>query len=408
MASPLPNLTVDELNQRVQLVLQSDPVLENLAVTGEILDFKVHNTGHAYFTLVGKQSRLACVMFRSHAASLPEWPRTGDLVVVEGSISVYLARGAYQLYARRLVPAGQGAQARAREELRRRLEEEGLFDPRNKRPLPRYPESALVLTSPTGAAVRDVLRVSRSRFPACSITVIPCSVQGEDAVAEIVQAFSRAAKQPNADVALLVRGGGSRNDLNAFDDERVVRAVRMCPFPVVTGLGHEIDKTFSDLAADAAAPTPSAAAEKVFPDRHAIAAEISSLRRHATAALSRRIGEGTWSAEKLRERLVSVAERRLAETETGLSDHRESLERAMLTRIERETHRLRTTLSALEALSPLRVLSRGYIACETPEGLPVVSACSVKKDDPLRLVFRDGRLGVRVEETDCSNPGGCP
>lgn len=407
MPRALPNLTVDELNQRVQLVIQSDPVLENLAVTGEILDFKVHKTGHAYFTLVGKESRLACVMFRSHAESLPEWPRTGDLVVVEGSVSVYLARGAYQLYARRLLPAGQGAQARAREELRRRLQEEGLFDPRNKRPLPRYPESALVLTSPTGAAVRDVLRVSRSRFPACSITVIPCNVQGEDAVSQILKAFARAGKLPKADVALLVRGGGSRDDLNAFDDERVVRAVRSCPIPVVTGLGHEIDQTFSDLAADAAAPTPSAAAEKVFPDRRAVSSDLASLRRHAAAAVSRRIEEGAWLAEKLRGRLASVAERRLAETETGLETLGEFLGRSILSRIDLETHRLASLVSALEALSPVRVLSRGYISCETPEGRPVVSARSVETGDRLRLVFPDGRLGVRVEESESYDQGGC-
>ncbi len=407
MPRALPNLTVDELNQRVQLVIQSDPVLENLAVTGEILDFKVHKTGHAYFTLVGKESRLACVMFRSHAESLPEWPRTGDLVVVEGSVSVYLARGAYQLYARRLLPAGQGAQARAREELRRRLQEEGLFDPRNKRPLPRYPESALVLTSPTGAAVRDVLRVSRSRFPACSITVIPCNVQGEDAVSQILKAFARAGKLPKADVALLVRGGGSRDDLNAFDDERVVRAVRSCPIPVVTGLGHEIDQTFSDLAADAAAPTPSAAAEKVFPDRRAVSSDLASLRRHAAAAVSRRIEEGAWLAEKLRGRLASVAERRLAETETGLENLGEFLGRSILSRIDLETHRLASLVSALEALSPVRVLSRGYISCETPEGRPVVSARSVETGDRLRLVFPDGRLGVRVEESESYDQGGC-
>ncbi len=407
MPRALPNLTVDELNQRVQLVIQSDPVLENLAVTGEILDFKVHKTGHAYFTLVGKESRLACVMFRSHAESLPEWPRTGDLVVVEGSVSVYLARGAYQLYARRLLPAGQGAQARAREELRRRLQEEGLFDPRNKRPLPRYPESVLVLTSPTGAAVRDVLRVSRSRFPACSITVIPCNVQGEDAVSQILKAFARAGKLPKADVALLVRGGGSRDDLNAFDDERVVRAVRSCPIPVVTGLGHEIDQTFSDLAADAAAPTPSAAAEKVFPDRRAVSSELASLRRHAASAVSRRIEEGAWLAEKLRDRLASVAERRLAETETGLETLGEFLGRSILSRIDLETHRLASLVSALEALSPVRVLSRGYISCETPEGRPVVSARSVETGDRLRLVFPDGRLGVRVEESESYDQGGC-
>ena len=399
MAKSLPSLTVDELNQRVQLVIQSDPVLENLSVTGEILDFKVHQTGHAYFTLVGKETRLACVMFRSHAAQMPSWPRQGDLVVAEGAVSVYLARGAYQLYARRLTPAGQGAQARAKEELRRRLEAEGLFDPRHKRALPKYPQSALILTSPTGAAVKDVLKVSRQRYPACAITVIPCIVQGDDAAGKIVEAFAIAAKKRNADVALLVRGGGNRDDLNPFDDERVVRAVRSCPVPVVTGLGHEIDSTLCDLASDASAPTPSAAAERVFPDTRAILSEIASLRRHAVSIANRRLDERDWTAEKSRTRLFTLAERRLAETETTLGDFTDSLRRAVSGRLELATHLLESIDSTLEALSPPRVLARGYIACETPEGLPVVSAASLKKKDSLRLSFRDGRASVRVEET---------
>ena len=399
MAKSLPSLTVDELNQRVQLVIQSDPVLENLSVTGEILDFKVHQTGHAYFTLVGKETRLACVMFRSHAAQMPSWPRQGDLVVAEGAVSVYLARGAYQLYARRLTPAGQGAQARAKEELRRRLEAEGLFDPRHKRALPEYPQSALILTSPTGAAVKDVLKVSRQRYPACAITVIPCIVQGDDAAGKIVEAFAIAAKKGNADVALLVRGGGNRDDLNPFDDERVVRAVRSCPVPVVTGLGHEIDSTLCDLASDASAPTPSAAAERVFPDTRAILSEIASLRRHAVSIANRRLDERDWTAEKSRTRLFTLAERRLAETETTLGDFTDSLRRAVSGRLELATHLLESIDSTLEALSPPRVLARGYIACETPEGLPVVSAASLKKKDSLRLSFRDGRASVRVEET---------
>lgn len=399
MAKSLPSLTVDELNQRVQLVIQSDPVLENLSVTGEILDFKVHQTGHAYFTLVGKETRLACVMFRSHAAQMPSWPRQGDLVVAEGAVSVYLTRGAYQLYARRLTPAGQGAQARAKEELRRRLEAEGLFDPRHKRALPEYPQSALILTSPTGAAVKDVLKVSRQRYPACAITVIPCIVQGDDAAGKIVEAFAIAAKKGNADVALLVRGGGNRDDLNPFDDERVVRAVRSCPVPVVTGLGHEIDSTLCDLASDASAPTPSAAAERVFPDTRAILSEIASLRRHAVSIANRRLDERDWTAEKSRTRLFTLAERRLAETETTLGDFTDSLRRAVSGRLELASHLLESIDSTLEALSPPRVLARGYIACETPEGLPVVSAASLKKKDSLRLSFRDGRASVRVEET---------
>jgi exodeoxyribonuclease VII large subunit len=407
MAKTLPNLTVDELNQRVQLVLQSDPVLENLSVTGEILDFKVHRTGHAYFTLGGKETRLACVMFRSHAGQLPEWPQNGDLVVVEGSVSVYLARGAYQLYARRLTPAGLGAQARAKEEIRRRLEQEGLFDPRHKRPLPKFPASVVILTSPTGAAIQDVLRVSRGRFPACGITVIPCNVQGEDAAPEILKAFSRAALRADAELVLLVRGGGSRDDLKAFDEESVVRAVRSCPVPVVTGLGHEIDSTLSDLAADAAAPTPSAAAEKVFPDRIAVFSELSALCRHARSGISRRLDERAWATERFRTRISSLAERRLAEAETGLDGFFELLQRGVGGRIDLEAHRLHSISSTLEALSPSRVLSRGFIACETPEGVPVVSAKKIEKEDRLKLLFTDGRVVVKVEETCRSSREDC-
>ncbi len=398
MRRTLPSLTVDELNQRVQLVLQSDPVLENLSVTGEILDFKVHRTGHAYFTLVGKETRLACVMFRSHAGLLPAWPQPGDLVAVEGSVSVYLARGNYQLYARRLTPAGQGAQARAREELRRRLEEEGLFDPRHKRSLPRFPRSALLLTSPTGAAVKDVLRVSRGRFPACPITVVPCNVQGNEAATEIVRAFSRAAHFPEGDVVLLVRGGGSRDDLNPFDEEPVVRAIRSCPVPVVTGLGHEIDSTLSDLAADVSAPTPSAAAEKVFPDHEAATDEISSLCRHASNGISRRIEERAWTLSRYRSQLASVTDRRLSDDENNLEDLSETLGRAVGSRVDLESHKLHSLSSTLLALSPQRILSRGFISCETPLGKPVLLASSLGEGDSLRLMFPDGRVDSRVEK----------
>jgi exodeoxyribonuclease VII large subunit len=397
MPRTLPTLTVDELNQRVQLVIQSDPVLENLAVTGEILDFKVHKTGHAYFTLVGKETRLACVMFRSHAGSLPSWPQTGDQVLVEGTVSVYLARGSYQLYARRLTPSGQGAQTRAKEELKRRLAEEGLFDPRHRRALPEYPDSVVILTSPTGAAVKDVLRVSRNRYPACEIFVLPCNVQGADAPGQILTAFSRASKLEGVQVALLVRGGGSRDDLNPFDDELVVRAVRSCPIPVVTGLGHEIDSTLSDLAADFSAPTPSAAAERVFPDRNAILSSISSLGRHARSGITRRVDEMAWIAERNQNRLSLSFERRLGEGETAVETLSENLRRGIDARLELEAHCLQSITSTLEALSPERVMARGFIACETPVGVPVVTASAAAGQDSLRLLFSDGKVPVKVE-----------
>ena len=246
-------LTVDELTLYVQGLFLSDLMLKSLIVAGEIAEFKRHTSGHCYFTLLGRESRVACAIFKQYAGFLPHWPENGDSVLVEGSVGVYPQRGVYQLYAKRIIPVGAGAIDRARQELKARLTQEGLFRPELKRPVPAYPERAAIVTSVTGAALRDVLRIASRRYPLCEVLIVPAQVQGAEAPEEIARALSRAALLERLDCILLVRGGGSREDLVPFDDERVVRAVRSCPVPVVSGVGHEIDETLCDLAADLSA-----------------------------------------------------------------------------------------------------------------------------------------------------------
>lgn len=394
----IPTLDVDGLTQRVSELLESDDLLSSVRVRGEILDFKRHTSGHVYFTLTGKESRVSCVLFRSDAARIPRWPQKGDEVYAEGRVGVYGARGTYQLYARKLLPLGQGAKSRAKEELRLRLEAEGLFDPRLKRPLPDFPMRAAVVTSPTGAAIRDVIKVSASRFPQCELVVVPAQVQGADAPAQIAFALQRLRYLDGVSVALLVRGGGSRDDLNPFDDEDVVRAVRLCPVPVVTGLGHEIDTTLADLASDATAPTPSAAAERVFPDVKSLLERLSALGSSLSAAMLYRIERLAAQLSSHRSALVSLT--RDSHCRKALAQV-EALEREIC-RSARHSHalwesKLKQKSLALDALSPLRVLARGYASCVTAGGEALLSVDQLDVDEPFSVELSDGEIKARVK-----------
>ena len=388
-------LTVDELNTYIQGLFNSDLLLKALVISGEIAEFKRHTSGHCYFTLLGTDTRISCAMFRRDADLLPEWPRNGDQVLLEGSVGVYPQRGVYQLYARRLIPVGAGAIERARQELKRRLELEGLFHTSHKRPIPPYPSKAAVITSATGAALRDVLRISGRRYPLCSIVVIPTLVQGPDAPEDIVRAFVRAGTMSGVDCVLLVRGGGSREDLVPFDDERVVRAVRNCPFPVVSGIGHEVDSTLSDLAADLTASTPSAAAEVVFPDRVSLLAWLAQVRQRASGSVRRRIG-----AERTRCRLALEGMERALRLRTGAERSRlhegfRALSRSMALRLRDARSELSTRAASLSGLSPLAALARGYVTVER-EGRRLLSVREAPVGTVLSLCFRDGRADCLV------------
>lgn len=391
-------LSVDEVTSRIDGLLRVDPVLASLRVRGELIEFKRHSSGHVYFSLGGSRSRLSAVLFRSDAVSVVAWPRTGDEVLVEGRLAVYPDRGVYQLYARRLLPLGEGAQARAKAELERRLSEEGLFDERLKRPLPLSPEKVVVVTSPTGAALQDVIKVARGRFPSCALVLSPCLVQGLDAPQSIVRALARAASVEGAQAVLLVRGGGSRDDLNPFDDERVVRAVRAVPLPLLTGLGHEVDSTLCDLAADASAPTPSAASERLLPDRLTLGRELRQIEARLGSALGRRLDRARSATDDLSRRSVMALRRNVVQPLSERLDEASSrLRRALAVALDGRRRDLDALGGHLHVLSPLAPLSRGFVACSDEGGRPLSRGSDVSPGMALRLRFLDARGRARLE-----------
>lgn len=382
-------MTVDELNAYIQGMFSSDLMLKSLFVDGEIAEFKRHTSGHCYFTLIGEETRISCALFKNDAANLPQWPQNGDSVTVEGSVGVYPARGAYQLYAKNIVPVGAGAMDRARQEVRRRLEAEGLFHPSIKRPIPHMPSRAAVVTSGTGAALRDVLRISSRRWPLCGIVVVPALVQGAEAPADIVRAMGLASSLTDIDCVLLVRGGGSREDLVPFDDERVVRAVRACPYPVISGVGHEIDETLCDLAADLRASTPSAAAEMVFPDGDALLGQLRYALSRLNGCAVRRIDDDRSRLRDALDDMRSAAERRIDAERTELRSAFDALSSAMTLKMADAKNAMAVRTASLNAMSPLAVLSRGFVTAEI-DGRRLTSIDDIHKDDGLSVRFADG------------------
>ena len=390
-------ITVDEMTAGVRDALLRAPRLSGFSVRGELLGFKLHTSGHAYFTLLGENTRVACVLFRSYAASVLAWPKDGDEVLVRGRIDVYGARGSYQIYATALLPLGAGAKARAKEMLRQRLEKEGLFDPRLKRPLPRFPERVAVITSPTGAALQDILKLHSLRFPCSELIVVPSLMQGADAAGDIIRAFARVRGIKGLSCVILARGGGNRDDLDIFDSEEVTRAVRLCPVPVITGLGHQIDSTLADLAADASAPTPTGAAERLFPDGNALDAALASARGKLATRISARISSAFSALTESLERLNrSVIKNKLTPAGDLLSSADERLNKDIRTMLKEADARIVSLSQRLEARSPLALLSKGYSICEDAGGRIVSSASGLSAGEKLKLLFKDGSADVSV------------
>lgn len=386
-------ITVDELTRYISLIFDGNELLSSLFIRGSLADFKRHSSGHVYFSILGKDSRVSCVLFRSDAGRIPQWPRAGDEVLVEGRAGVYGARGAYQIYARSIRPLGESSQARAKKELLQKLSAEGLFETSIKRRMPRFPAKVAIVTSPSGAAIRDVVKVSSDRFPLCELYVVPAVVQGVESVRAIVKGLERGGSISGVEAVMLVRGGGNREDLNPFDDEEVIRAVRRCPVPVITGLGHQIDKTLADLAADLDAPTPSAAAETLFPDCEEIIRSLLS-----SADIMERIVSSALQLESSTLRSFHAAMIRAVESmsirpaDALLS----RLQDRMLNAVNREValaiSSLENTASSLDALSPLKVLSRGFASCSSSAGEAVGSVSSVSPGDDLNVRFIDGTI----------------
>ena len=413
-------LTVSQLNAYIKSLVDRDDFLGSVAVRGELSNYKIYPSGHHYFTLKDAESSLKCVMFRSAAGKLRFRPESGMGVTAWGRISVYPRDGAYQLYCEALMPEGFGDLQMAYEQLKAKLEKEGLFDRSHKKPIPRYPERIAVITSSAGAAVHDIIRVLRRRWPMGKIMLLPVRVQGVEAPGEIAAALRYASEHKVADVVITGRGGGSIEDLWAFNDERVARAIYDCEIPVISAVGHEPDVTIADFVADLRAATPSTAAERAAPDVTELMQAIDSAMRRLENSMAKRISGS-------REALEALSSRRVLQSATGFIEQRRSQVETLRVRLEAASgfasksrsqldnlvSRLDSALDAamtrkkneylraaakLDALSPLKVLSRGYAIAMDEDGRAVKDSSGVRAGDKLTVRLASGALGCRVED----------
>jgi exodeoxyribonuclease VII large subunit len=391
--------SVSDLNRYARQLLETDFRLQGVRVQGEISEFKAYPSGHWYFALKDSGALLRCVMWRNRAEKqrTAYLPREGDAVEATGNVTLYEVRGQFQLDVAGLQPAGEGELYREFVRLKAQLEAEGLFAPERKRPLPERPRLIGLVTSPAGAALRDMLNVIRRRYPIAEVVLAPCAVQGADAPPQIVAALAALARL-RPDVIIAGRGGGSLEDLWAFNDERVARAIAACPVPVVSAVGHETDFTIADFAADLRAPTPSAAAELVTPDGAQLRAEVRRLAAQMAGLLQTDVQDQRWALKEVQARLKGLSpQATLASARQRLDDTFARAAAAMAHRAALERERWNGLRQALNGVSPLAVLGRGYAVVTTPAGAVVRRARNVKSGDPLQVRVSEGEFGVRVD-----------
>ncbi|MCL2494731.1 MAG: exodeoxyribonuclease VII large subunit [Oscillospiraceae bacterium] len=391
-------LTVTQLNKYVKFLLEEADALRGLCVAGEISNFKNHYSGHWYFTLKDAGAAVPAVMFRESNRRLGFIPQDGMHVIIRGRASLYERDGKFQLYADDMQPDGLGALYLAYEQLKERLAAEGLFDPARKRPLPFFPARVGVITSGTGAAVQDILKILARRCPASEAVLCPVAVQGAGAAAQIASAIALFNEQQAADVLIVGRGGGSLEDLWAFNEEITVRAVAASRIPVISAVGHETDVTICDFAADLRAPTPSAAAELAVPDLADLLGGLYSLRSRIEQSMLHDMQSRRFALENLLSRRVLRRPEELAWASRLRLDYAsQRLRDAMKARLIAEDARLSRAAARLDAMSPLAVLARGY-AIAMKGGHPVTSARELDPGDKLRLTLGEGECHVIVWE----------
>jgi len=393
-------ITITQLNRYVKTLLEGDRNVAAVYIGGEISNFTNHyKSGHLYMSLKDENALVRAVMFRGAASKLTFTPENGMKVIVKARVSLYEKDGSYQLYIDAMQPDGVGSLQIAFEQLKKKLAAEGLFDEARKRPLPRYPRTVGVITSPTGAAVRDILNVLGRRYPLAKVLFAPVLVQGDGAPPQIVDAIARVAAIPDVDVIIVGRGGGSLEELWAFNDERVARAVAGCPVPIISAVGHETDFTICDFAADLRAPTPSAAAELAVPDAAALMRTLSTVKDRSEQLCRRAL-------EREQHRLKMLGDKRCLRSPLFYVEERQ-MRLDMLTRaltsssssqLQRAAGRLAASAAKLDALSPLKVLGRGY-AIPYKERSVVKSVTDVQVGDRLAIRLCDGELACTVEET---------
>ncbi len=394
-------MTVGELNENIKSIIENTASLKNVSVKGEISNFKRHTSGHLYFTLKDEEGQVRVVMFRMAASALRFSPEDGMKVVVSASVSVYTKTGQYQLYVRDMQPDGVGALYKAFEQLKNKLYLEGLFDESRKKPIPRMPSRIGVITSPTGAAVRDIIDITGRRFPLATIYLYPSLVQGDSAEESLIRGLDYFETTGLCDVVIIGRGGGSIEDLWAFNGERLARKISGMTTPVISAVGHETDFTICDFVADLRAPTPSAAAEISVPDSRELLQWLDGVR----ARLCDLLLSCTERKEKM---FTSLSDAFLFQAEKVVSDRKRELDitenllkSAMTPFLDKKAYALSVLSEKVQALSPLSVLSRGYALAENENGI-IRSSAQLKIDDTFDLRFSDGKIGVRTVYTDHS------
>ena len=399
MRQETPILTPGQVGQYLKTMMDRDRLLSGLLVRGEISNYKRYPSGHHYFTLKDAEGALRCVMFRGDAMSLRFQPQNGMQVIAAGRVTVFPRDGQYQLYCVRLTPEGAGDLALAFQQLKERLMREGLFDAAHKKPIPRMPNTIALITSPAGAAVRDMLRILGARWPMARVKILPVRVQGEGAAAEIAAAIRWASLHRVADLIITGRGGGSMEDLWAFNEEAVARAIYDAEIPVISAVGHEPDVTIADYVADVRAATPSHAAELVVPDRQELLERLSAMGDRLLRGERKRL-------ELLRTRLGALRSKRvltdpmaLVEDKRMVLDYtRRALAQAGTARLKEPGRRLGALAASLDAMSPLKVLGRGYAVALDGGGQVLRSVEDIHINDHLSVKLRDGDVRCRVEE----------
>ena len=394
----MPVITVTQINRYIGSILKNDRNIQGIMVRGEISNYVKHfRSGHVYFTLKDSESAIKAVMFASAASRLKFAPEDGMAVIVSGSIGVYERDGAYQLYVNDIIPEGEGAQGAALEQLKRKLQKEGIFDTAHKRPIPAMPKKIGAVTSLSGAAVRDIINVLSRRYPIGEVYAVNALVQGDGAPESVCRGILRA-EAAGCDVIIVGRGGGSSEDLSAFNTEKVAYAIYNCKVPVISAVGHETDFTIADLAADLRAPTPSAAAELAAPDISLLYEKIGILERRYEKAALAVLDRSTDRFIALNARLAAQSpENRLKLTGEKLSVLDKRRDAAFLRYMDRLERQLGEKAAKLDSLSPLKVLSRGYSLVYKEDSL-LSSSESLSKGDKVKITFGSG--GAEAEITD--------
>ncbi len=390
--------TVSQVNKYIKMIFDKDPFFLNISIKGEITNFKAHYTGHFYFTLKDDTSTIKCVMFKSMASQVKFKPEDGMKVNITGQISVFERDGVYQIYCKTMTKEGLGELYLAYEQLKEKLSKEGLFNPEFKKKIPFLPKRVGVITSKTGAVIRDIINVTTRRYPNVDLLVYPAAVQGVNVASTVIAGIDTFNKLNNVDVIIIARGGGSFEDLFGFNDEALARKIFESKIPIVSAVGHETDFTICDFVSDLRAPTPSAAAELVYPQYSDIIRKIALDKNRVIIGIQNYI-------ERKKEYIKRIKAAKLEKIPLDIiNKHRLLIDssmkdayNALLIMIEKYKSKCMQCIAKLDALSPLKTLSRGYSVVETLDGKLVKSTSDVKKDDELILTLTDGKVNVIVE-----------